>query len=57
MIYLASGQRYYRTGAVLRILRDLGGIWSLAWVFWFAFLFGIFFMVLLLGIGIGFLGR
>ena len=34
MIYLASGQRYYRTGAVLRILRDLGGIWSLAWIFW-----------------------
>ena len=35
MIYLASGQRYYRTGAILRILRDLGGIWCLAWVFWF----------------------
>ena len=35
MIYLASGQRYYRTGAVLRILRDLGGFWCLAWVFWF----------------------
>ena len=35
MIYLASGQRYYRTGAILRILRDLGGIWYLAWVFWF----------------------
>ena len=35
MIYLVSGQRYYRTGAILRILRDLGGIWYLAWVFWF----------------------
>ena len=35
MIYHASGQRYYRTGAILRILRDLGGIWYLAWVFWF----------------------
>ena len=35
MIYHASGQRYYRTGAILRILRDLGGIWCLAWVFWF----------------------
>ena len=35
MIYHASGQRYYRTGAILRILRDLGGIWHLAWVFWF----------------------
>ena len=34
MIYHASGQRYYRTGAILRILRDLGGIWCLAWVFW-----------------------
>lgn len=35
MIYLVSGQRYYRTGAILRILRDLGGIWYLVWVFWF----------------------
>ena len=35
MIYHAFGQRYYRTGAILRILRDLGGIWYLAWVFWF----------------------
>ena len=35
MIYHVSGQRYYRTGAILRILRDLGGIWYLAWVFWF----------------------
>jgi len=35
MIYFVSGQRYYRTGAILRILRDLGGIWYLAWVFWF----------------------
>ena len=35
MIYHASGQRYYRTGAILRILRDLGGIWYLAWIFWF----------------------
>jgi predicted DCC family thiol-disulfide oxidoreductase YuxK len=35
MIYHASGKRYYRTGAILRILRDLGGIWYLAWVFWF----------------------
>ena len=46
MIYHASGQRYYRTGAILRILRDLGGIWYLAWIFWFIpFLCGIFFMV------------
>ena len=35
MIYFVSGQRYYRTGAILRILRDLGGIWYLVWVFWF----------------------
>ena len=34
VVYLVSGKRYYRTGAILRILRDLGGIWSIVWLFW-----------------------
>ena len=35
IVYLRSGQKYTKSGAVLRILKDLGGIWQAGWIFWF----------------------
>lgn len=32
-IYIKDGKMYQRSGAVLRVVRDLGGIWRLAVVF------------------------
>ena len=34
IVYLRSGQKYTKSGAVLRILKDLGGIWQAGWIFW-----------------------
>mgnify|MGYP000630686274 CR=1 FL=1 len=34
IVYVCSGRKYTKTGAVLRILRDLGGVWRIFWVFW-----------------------
>ena len=34
IVYICSGKKYTKTGAVLRILRDLGGVWKIFWVFW-----------------------
>jgi len=34
IVYLSNGRKYYRSGAALRILRDLGGVWSLFFIFW-----------------------
>ena len=34
IVYRVEGVNFKKSGAVLRILRDLGGIWSIAWIFW-----------------------
>ena len=34
IVYICGGRKYTKTGAVLRILRDLGGVWKIFWVFW-----------------------
>ena len=34
IVYICFGKEYTKSGAVLRILRDLGGIWRFAWIFW-----------------------
>ena len=34
IVYICGGRKYTKTGAVLRILRDLGGVWRIFWVFW-----------------------
>jgi predicted DCC family thiol-disulfide oxidoreductase YuxK len=34
IVYICHGRKYTKSGAVLRILRDLGGIWQVCWVFW-----------------------
>tara|TARA_B100002019_G_scaffold239009_1_gene214280 strand:- start:492 stop:890 length:399 start_codon:yes stop_codon:yes gene_type:complete len=33
IVYICVGRKYTKSGAVLRILRDLGGIWRFAWIF------------------------
>ncbi|MBT3667798.1 MAG: DUF393 domain-containing protein [Opitutae bacterium] len=35
IVYVRSGRKYSKSGAALRILRDLGGIWLITWIFWF----------------------
>ena len=34
IVYICFGRKYTKSGAVLRILRDLGGIWQVCWAFW-----------------------
>jgi predicted DCC family thiol-disulfide oxidoreductase YuxK len=34
VVYITGEKKYYRSGAALRILRDLGGAWSLFFIFW-----------------------
>ncbi len=34
IVYVTGDKKHYRSGAALRILRDLGGVWSLFFIFW-----------------------
>ena len=34
IVYICGCRKYTKNGAVLRILRDLGGVWKIFWVFW-----------------------